>query len=118
MLEIQMDVVDVLARDSKNQMIEMCEKEIDTTLEEMFPGHYDREKYTKLAKEGLECLRNWNSSFDLDLVGPSLYLSWELAIASYFQETKIQNMDVRRALGGNTIIEHFVYKQIHQWYFE
>jgi|LauGreDrversion4_2_1035121.scaffolds.fasta_scaffold73021_3 hypothetical protein len=42
-------------------------------------------------------------------------MTFEYALATYFQEAKIDNEDVRRGLHGNVITENFIYKEIHRW---
>jgi hypothetical protein len=42
-------------------------------------------------------------------------MAFEVAFYSYFQETKIDDMDVRRGIHGNIIMDNFFYKEIHRW---
>ena len=42
-------------------------------------------------------------------------MAFEVAFYSYFQETKIDDMDVRRGIHGNVIMDNFFYKEIHRW---
>ena len=44
-----------------------------------------------------------------------MYLALELAVASYFQEAKIDNMDVRRAIHANVIFDNFLNGEIKKW---
>lgn len=36
-------------------------------------------------------------------------------MATFFQEVKIDNQDVRRAIHSNVLFENFLYKEIDTW---
>jgi hypothetical protein len=42
-------------------------------------------------------------------------MAFEVAFYSYFQETKIDEIDVRRGIHGNVIMDNFFYKEMHRW---
>lgn len=75
----------------------------------------DRVRMRALTKQSFALLANWTYHFDLHLIQPSLFAAFEFNFATYFQETKIDDADVRRGIHGNVIIENFFYKQIHKW---
>jgi hypothetical protein len=54
-------------------------------------------------------MEKWNFKFDLDLIPPSIFAAWEFTFATYFQESKIDDADVRRGIHGNIIIENFFF---------
>lgn len=59
--------------------------------------------------------RDWNFAFELDQIQASIYLAFDVSFATYFQETKIDDVDVRRGIHGNVLFENFYYKEIHRW---
>lgn len=60
-------------------------------------------------------LSDWDYKFDLQSVQGAIFLAFEFNFATYFQETKIDDADVRRGIHGNVIIENFFFKEIHAW---
>lgn len=69
---------------------------------------YERSKKLLIASD-------WDFRFDLHQIQPSLFLAFEFNLATYFQETKIDDADVRRGIHGNIIIENFFFNKIHSW---
>ena len=39
-------------------------------------------------------------------------------MASYLQDTKIDNMNVRRCLASNVVIDNYIYREIEHWTWE
>ena len=48
--------------------------------------------------------RDWNFAFELDQIQASLYLAFDVSFATYFQETKIDDVDVGSADTSQQII--------------
>lgn len=68
-----------------------------------------------IITDSFKLWRDWNFAFELDQIQASIYLAFDVAFATYFQETKIDNPDVRRGIHGNIIFDNFYYKEIHRW---
>ena len=67
------------------------------------------------VQKAIGFLKQWDFKFELHQVQAAIYLAFENSFATYFQETKIDDADVRRGIHGNVIIENFFYLQIHEW---
>lgn len=93
----------------------MVKKNKDFVLGEMFKETQQRNQMNYKVGLALKILDEWNHRFDLEERGSSIYLVWEFEIASYFMETKIDNLIVRRCLGSNILIEQFMYNEYRRW---
>ena len=50
-------------------------------------------------------MKTWNYRFDLEEIGASIFSGLEYMLATYLQETKIDNVNVRRAIHGNLLFD-------------
>jgi hypothetical protein len=66
-------------------------------------------------KKAFKYLNEWDYRLDLDKIAASIFLAYEFSFATYFQESKIDDADVRRGLHGNVIFDNFAYSEIHKW---
>lgn len=119
MIDIQLDTLDIQVRDSLGYMLTSVNNGRDEALKMIFSNDAKKIEETKkkIAKV-IEIFSNWNHTFELEDNGGSIYLAWEYHLASYFQETKIDNIGVRRCISSNILIENFVYKEYRDWSYE
>lgn len=63
----------------------------------------------------LDVFKGWKHTFDLEDIAGSVFIAWEYHMATYLQETKIDNINVRRCVSSNILIENFLYKEYKDW---
>lgn len=79
--------------------------------------YYKKDKTTieKKIKEVWNIFSTWNFRYDLEEKAAAIFLAWEVNMASYFQEFKIDNEDVRKGISGNFLTENFLFLEIREW---
>jgi acyl-homoserine lactone acylase PvdQ len=115
MMDAQLDTHDIQARISLPYILKSVNSSLDSAINLTQRTPTDRVRLHSLLQRSFQHLESWNFNFDLPSVGASLFQAFEFNFATYFQETKIDDADVRRGIHGNVIIENFFYKEIHQW---
>ena len=115
MIDAQLDTLDYQARNSTRYIMANVEKGLESALKVIYKTQSQRDRMSKMMKNAFDLFKEWDYKFELETVPASLYLAFELSFATYFQETKIDDADVRRGLHGNVIIENFFYLEIHRW---
>lgn len=92
-----------------NSMIYIAENAMLDVLDQLYVDSEKRKAMGKDVREAIQTLKQWNYRYDLNEKGAAIFLEWEFWLFSYFQETKIDNMDVRRGLQGNYLFENFMW---------
>lgn len=115
MIDGQLDTFDIQARESTSFILRNVDLGLESVLKALKKSRQEAETIKKLYTYARDILLNWDFRFSYDQIQPSIYLAFEFNFATYFQEAKIDDADVRRAIAGNVIIENFFYKEIHRW---
>lgn len=116
MIDGQLDTVDIQAQRSTEYIIKNVEKGLESALDITFKANEAKKAHMRsMISNSFKLWRDWNFAFELDQIQASIYLAFDVAFATYFQETKIDNPDVRRGIHGNIIFDNFYYKEIHRW---
>lgn len=119
MQKIQLDVLDIQLKYSLPNILKIIDKQKENTLLQMYrKDNCTRELMEDVLDRTLKVLREWNHKFDLREVGGGIFIEFEFQLASYFQEMKIDNIDVRHSIHSNIIFENFLYKEIDAWALE
>eukprot|EP00347_Sterkiella_histriomuscorum_P009270 403341851 len=117
MIDIQMDVLDYQARESTGYIVTCVRKGMKTVIDKLYKGWTDRKNMDKKIDGLLNELMKWDFKFEYQSKQAAIYLAFEYSLATYFQESKIDNVDVRRAIFGNVIFDNYIYKEIRSWAF-
>ena len=88
-----------------------------TVIDKLYKGWTDRKNMDKKIDGLLNELMKWDFKFEYQSKHAAIYLAFEYSLATYFQESKIDNVDVRRAIFGNVIFDNYIYKEIRSWAF-
>lgn len=88
---------------------------MESALNTVYKSKKERDVMRIYIQEAFKQLENWDYGFQLNQTQASIFMAFEVAFYSYFQETKIDEMDVRRGIHGNVIMDNFFYKEIHRW---
>lgn len=118
MIDMQLDVFDITANQSLGFMTQNVRNGQEKTLNTLYKDKAQKDKVAKKIEKVFNIFKTWNHEFDLESIGGSIWNAWELATASYFQQAKIDNMDVRRCLSSNIAIDNFLYREIEHWSWE
>lgn len=81
----------------------------------MYKGWTEKRNQEKKMKELLKDMEKWDFKFEYESKQAVIWLAFEFSLASYFQESKIDNVDVRRAIHSNIIFDNFMYSEIKAW---
>lgn len=90
----------------------------EAALNELFKDKAKRDKMNYKLTLVFDIFSKWDRYFDLETIGGSIWNAWELKTATYFQETKIDNEDVRKCLVSGVAIDNFLYREIEHWSWE
>jgi penicillin amidase len=99
MKEIQLDVVDIQARESLHDMLE-CVK----------AGIKDRD-----LTDALSIFEEWDFKFTTNSVAANLFNTWENTMALYLHETTIGSKEVRVSLQNHPAYLSAFYVKVREW---
>jgi hypothetical protein len=115
MIDAILDVHDYQAQLSTHVIISNVKKGLESALNAVYKSKAERDITRIYINEAFKQLENWDYGFQINQTQASIYMAFEVAFYSYFQETKIDEMEVRRGIHGNVITDNFIYKEIHKW---
>ena len=99
MKTIQLDILDIQARESLKDML-ACVK----------TGNKGRD----LGK-AIHLFDDWNFKFDVESSAASLFTVWESKIGEFLHETTIPSVDMRRSFGNHPAYASSLFLQIRNW---
>lgn len=99
MKEIQLDVLDIQARESLTDML-TCVK----------AGIRDRD-----LSQAFTIFEDWDFKFTTNSVAANLFTTWENTMALYLHETTIGSQEVRLSLQNHPAYMSAFYLKVRQW---
>ena len=105
MQAVQQDTLDVQVRESLPAMLACVQEGLLSLSEE--------QKST--ISFPLSKLKTWDYQYKVESVEASIFEAWELMIATYMHESKIDDIRLRRSIWAIDQAQMFLYKQIVEW---
>lgn len=103
--EVQMDLLDVQARQSLPHMIQCVDH-----------GSQILDQSQKAQIElPLQLLAGWDFKFTANSVEASIFEAWEFMVATHMHESKIDDTRLRRSLWSIGDSQLFFYRQVSEW---
>ena len=104
--KIQLDIVDVYARDNVNKILKVLDRYKDEILGENVTSF----------NEVTQLLNGWRGSFDVDSVAASIFSVWEyLFNLKLFEDSGLTDQE-RGALYSNMYYDQFFFRYIGKWW--
>jgi acyl-homoserine lactone acylase PvdQ len=105
MRELQLDVLDVQARESLKDML-YC---VDKASVKLSDQQRDKLETAKTL------LKAWDFKFDEESSAASIFTAWEMSIAYYLHEKKITSPVIRVTMSYASPVNQFTWLSIKQW---
>jgi acyl-homoserine lactone acylase PvdQ len=112
MREIQIDLLDIQARESLATMIQHVEFIKDKTLEKF---EIKDPEMSQKVDQAISILKEWNFEMRGESAAAAIFHLWEHNIYNNLHSFKIRSPRTRMAMPAVHTYDDFVYKQIHSW---
>jgi hypothetical protein len=114
MNDIQMDRLDIQARQSTHVMLDL----VEMVKTKMVTKYYFSEQIMDQGEAGIRILRDWDFRYELESQGAALFAEWEQRIKSNIHGWKIRDEVTRQYLALPMTYDDWLFGQIHSWHLD